>query len=240
MTVAVLQKNSDSGLSRDALLGEYGDLQGEALLRPMIEDIFPGKIALVSSFGAESAVLLHMVSRIDPNLPVIFMDSGKLFGETLRYRDKLQERLGLTDLRTIEPDDGDVDKEDKSGLLWARDPDACCALRKTRPLARALAGFDAWITGRKAFQSAIRSKIPAIEVSGDKYKINPLIQFSEPDLEDWIAGNDLPRHPLVEDGYLSIGCMPCTRRVAPGESARSGRWAGFSKDECGIHIAENI
>ncbi len=222
------------------LRAAYGDLDGAALLRVAIQDLFPGQIALVSSFGAESAVLLHMVAEIDPRVPVIFLNTGKLFGETLRYRDAMVELLGLRDVRSIEPDAEEVAREDHNGLLWIRNADACCALRKVRPLARALEGFDAWITGRKRFQSDERGDLPTIERVNGRFKINPLAAWSQDDLDRYIRAHKLPPHPLVADGYPSIGCMPCTRRVRPGESYRAGRWADLDKTECGIHIGEGI
>lgn len=225
---------------RDALDAEYGDLPTEELLRATIEREFPGRICLVSSFGAESAILLDMVARIDVALPVIFLDTKKLFGETLKYRDTLVSLLGLKDVRTITPDAADIGAKDPNGLLWARDADACCALRKTRPLARALKDFDAWITGRKQFQTITRAKLRPVECDRTHIKINPLATWSAADIESYMKTRDLPPHPLVADGFLSIGCMPCTRRVAPGEDARAGRWAGIAKTECGIHLGENI
>lgn len=224
----------------NALRAAYSDLDGEELLRAMIEDEFVDGLALVSSFGAESAVLLHMVSRIKPDLPIIFLDTRKLFGETIRYRDELVAKLGLTGLRVIRPDQDEVKREDGNGLLWARDPDACCALRKTRPLTKALAGFEAWVTGRKHFHSENRSNLPTIEHDGRHVKINPLVKWSAEKIRDYMKANDLPPHPLVEDGFLSIGCMPCTRRVEAGEDVRAGRWSGIAKTECGIHLGENI
>jgi phosphoadenosine phosphosulfate reductase len=223
-----------------ALRERYGDLDGEDLLRVLIKDEFVGALALVSSFGAESAVLLHMVSRIKPDLPVIFLDTRKLFGETLRYRDDLIAKLGLTGLRVVKPDENEVKKEDGNGLLWAREPDACCALRKTRPLNKALEGFDAWVTGRKHFHSEGRAGLPTIEHDGRHVKINPLVKWSAEKIRDYMKAHDLPAHPLVADGFLSIGCMPCTRRVETGEDVRAGRWSGIAKTECGIHLGENI
>ena len=210
------------------------------LLKWVIEEEFRDKIALVSSFGAESAVLLDLVAQVAPDTPVVFLDTRKLFGETLRYRDQLKERLGLTNILSIEPDPGEVEQEDRNGLLWTRNVDACCGLRKVRPLARAMEGFDAWITGRKRFQSSTRAEIPLIEQSGAKFKVNPLADWTPEHIEAYRKDRDLPPHPLVKDGFLSIGCMPCTRPVRPGESARDGRWAGLDKTECGIHVAENI
>lgn len=213
----------------------YGPLDGEGLLKVMLRLEFPGRIALVSSFGAESAVLLHLVAKIDRAIPVIFLDTGKLFGETLRHRDRLVARLGLTDVRSVEPDAAAVDARDPDGVLWRDNPDACCRLRKVEPLARALAGFDAWITGRKRFQTLDRAALTTIEAGDGKVKINPLLAWDEERLEAYRIAHDLPAHPLVEDGYLSIGCMPCTDRVADGGSYRDGRWVGQGKTECGIH-----
>jgi phosphoadenosine phosphosulfate reductase len=227
---------SDGAGRLGELTRRYGKLDGEALLRPFIEREFPGRVALVSSFGAEAAVLLHMVAAVDPDLPVIFLDTGKLFGETLRYRDHLARRLGLTDLRIVEPEAAGLAAADAGGMLWDSDPDACCALRKVAPLRRALAGFDAWISGRKRFHGALRTFLPVIELSGAKIKINPLARWSKVRIEEEFARHDLPRHPLGADGFLSIGCMPCTHRVAPGAEQRAGRWAGREKTECGIHL----
>lgn len=218
----------------------YAGAEAETLLDAMIRHEFAGKIALVSSFGAESAVLLHLVAKVEPSLPIIFLDTHKLFGETLRYRDDLQKRLGLTNILTIEPEPLEVEAEDRNGLLWTRNVDACCALRKVRPLARAMEEFDAWITGRKRFQSDTRAAIPLVEKSGRKFKVNPLAEWTPEAITTYMTAHDLPPHPLVADGFLSIGCMPCTRAVQPGESARAGRWAGLEKTECGIHIGENI
>ena len=224
----------------DSLRAAYGDLRGAALIAAMAHDEFPGAFAVVSSFGAESVVLLDMVAAVDPSIPVLFLDTGKLFGETLRYRDRLREQLGLTEVRSFSPDAAEEQAEDANGLLWTRDHDACCALRKVRPMQRALTGFSAWATGRKRFQSGTRSHLPAIEASDGRIKINPLVDYTLEQLNAIIEQKDLPHHPLVADGYLSIGCMPCTRRLREGESYRDGRWAGADKTECGIHIGEGI
>ena len=177
-----------------------------------------------------------MVSEIAPALPVLFLDTEKLFGETLRYRDQLVGRLGLTGVRDIHPDQAEIAVEDPNGSLWLRQPDRCCHLLKVVPLEKALHGFDAWITGRKRFQGESRSMLEAVEAKDGRTKINPLVLWSAADIERYLTDHDLPRHPLVADGYLSIGCMPCTDRVAPGEDARAGRWRGRDKDECGIHL----
>lgn len=208
-----------------------------ALLAELIRDSFAGRIALVSSFGAEAAVLLHMVARIDRQVPVIFLDTGKLFGETRRYRDLLVRRLDLRDVRTIEADPARLAAVDPDGTLWRSDPDRCCTLRKVEPLARALAPFAAWINGRKRHHGALRAGLPLVERVDGRVKINPLAAWSADDVAQYFTEHDLPRHPLEADGYTSIGCLPCTDRAAPGEDARAGRWRGRGKTECGIHHA---
>jgi len=222
------------------LVKAYGHLDSPDLLDAMINGEFRNRIALVSSFGAESIVLLDMVARVNPATPVIFLDTRKLFGETVSYRDRVAEELGLTNIITVKPAPEDVAREDQNGLLWTRDTDACCDLRKVRPLARAMNEYDAWITGRKRFQTAERGSIPLIEQDGSKIKINPLAHWTQQQLDQIIADKGLPRHPLVDQGYPSIGCMPCTARVEAGQDRRMGRWAGQGKTECGIHIGENI
>ncbi|MGH7043523.1 MAG: phosphoadenylyl-sulfate reductase [Acetobacteraceae bacterium] len=207
-----------------------------ALLRTLIRERFAGRIALVSSFGAESVVLLHMVAAIDPALPVIFLDTGKLFAETLAYRDTLVARLGLTDVRAAEPDPAVLAMADPAGRLWQSNPDRCCAVRKVAPLERALAPFDAWISGRKRFQGGERNALATVEFGTDwRIKINPLAQWTADEVAAYAARHDLPAHPLLAAGYRSIGCAPCTRAVRPDEPSRAGRWDGLGKTECGIH-----
>tara|TARA_B100001939_G_scaffold219936_1_gene189292 strand:+ start:1358 stop:2134 length:777 start_codon:yes stop_codon:yes gene_type:complete len=228
-------------LKIDRLTRLYGDMtEGDDLLDAMINREFKDRIALVSSFGAESVILLDMVARVNPATPIIFLDTRKLFGETLRYRDQLTEILGLTNVITVKPDEKEVEAEDKNGLLWTRNTDACCNLRKVRPLARAMNGYEAWITGRKRFQAATRANIPLIEQDGRKFKINPLAFWTAEQVDARIKELGLPEHPLVSQGFPSIGCMPCTSRVEPGQDRRAGRWAGQDKTECGIHIGANI
>ena len=210
------------------------------MLRTVLNEGLAGDVAIVSSFGAESVVLLHLVAQVAPNTPVLFLETGKHFQETLDYRDLLVERLGLTNLINLTPDPADLAKKDESGLRWSYDPDGCCEIRKVIPLAKALAGYDATITGRKGFQSSTRTGLPRFELDRSdaqgRLKINPLADWSAEDLADYIAKYDLPPHPLVAEGYPSIGCSPCTSKVAPGEDPRSGRWKGWDKTECGIHV----
>lgn len=204
-------------------------------LRLAIRGAYRDRIALVSSFGTEAAVLLHMVAGIDRNTPVLFLDTQKLFPETLRYRDALIDRLGLRNVRTITPDADAIAAEDADGRLWQRDPDRCCALRKVAPLERALESFEAWINGRKRSHGETRRHLPLVEVADGRLKLNPLALWSADDVETYFVANDLPRHPLEADGFTSIGCMPCSAPTRPGEGRRAGRWRGFDKTECGIH-----
>jgi phosphoadenosine phosphosulfate reductase len=216
----------------------YGELDGLALLRAVLrEGPLKGRTALVSSFGAESAVLLDMVATVDPTTPVIFLDTGKLFEETLEYRRELTALLGLEDVRVVRPAPADLARHDPKGTLWSRDPDLCCHIRKTEVLERALEGFAAWVTGRKRFQGGLRSALPTIEgePSSGRIKLNPLAPWSAEDVERYRLLRNLPAHPLVADGFASIGCIPCTRKVAPGAAPRAGRWWGLDKAECGIH-----
>jgi phosphoadenosine phosphosulfate reductase len=210
----------------------------QEMLEAVIRDGLAGDLAVVSSFGAESAVLLHLVASVDPQVPVLFLDTGKHFPETLAYRDLLVERLGLN-LVVLTPDADELAKKDETGLRWSYDPDGCCEIRKVRPLEKAMAHYDASFTGRKAFQAATRANLPRFEVDTSdaqgRLKINPLIDWSADDINAYFEAHDLPRHPLIAQGYPSIGCSPCTTQVAPGEDPRSGRWKGWDKTECGIH-----
>jgi phosphoadenosine phosphosulfate reductase len=195
-------------------------------------------LALVSSFGTQSAALLKVMADVDPAIPVIFLDTGWLFEETLAYRDTLIEKLGLRDVRSVKPDEATLSREDPERELWFSDPDACCRIRKVEPLARALKPFAAWINGRKRFQGGLRAAIPVVEADGPRLKFNPFANVSREELEAIFGHADLPAHPLVASGFRSIGCMPCTSRTAPDEDERTGRWRGRGKTECGIHTTK--
>jgi phosphoadenosine phosphosulfate reductase len=196
------------------------------------------RLALVSSFGTESAALLKVMADVDPAIPVIFLDTGWLFEETLAYRDTLIERLGLRDVRSIKPLQETLSREDPESDLWFSEPDACCRIRKVEPLARALQPFDAWINGRKRFQGGVRGAMAVVEDDGARLKFNPFANVSREEIEAIYRDAKLPPHPLVASGFLSIGCMPCTSRSNAGEDARAGRWRGRSKTECGIHTSK--
>lgn len=221
---------------RRNLLHRKSDAQ--TILRHALEDVQIGPVAVVSSFGAESVVLLHMISQINKDAPVIFIDTEMLFDETLQYQRDVAMKLGLTDIRIITPNRDAILKNDVDGLLHQADTDACCHLRKVKPLEDALADFGGWITGRKRYQSGTRTDIPFFEKDARKIKINPLATWTREDLAAYIQDHKLPRHPLVAKGYPSIGCMPCTTRVGEHEDPRSGRWKGQEKTECGIHFQD--
>ncbi len=208
----------------------------QAILKAAIDHYGEG-LALVSSFGAESAVLLHMVAQLKPDTPVLFLDTGMLFGQTLDYRQQLAQRLGLTAVRDLRPRFEDLAVGDPNADLWKTDTDACCHIRKVIPLDAALEGFGAWITGRKRFHGGDRLRLPVVEAADGKLKFNPLANWSKADLDAYAADHDLPEHPLVAFGYPSIGCWPCTSPVEEGGDIRDGRWAGSQKTECGIHTA---
>ena len=218
-----------------ALNGAWCDAPTSEVLRHAVTQAFRGRIALLSSFGAEAAVGLHLLSQVAPETPVLFLDTGMHFGQTLPYRDGLIARLGLTDVRSIGP--ANAAAADPKGDLWNRDPDACCDLRKVRPLAEATPGFDCLIGGRKRFHGAGRARLPLYEVVEGQVRLNLMADWDGERLEAYRRLHDLPQHPLVAQGYRSIGCWPCSR---PSEEAdggvRAGRWAGSAKTECGIHL----
>lgn len=212
---------------------------GLSLLRDAILREHVGRIAVVSSFGAESALLLALVAEIDPSVPVLFLETGKHFPQTLAYRDQLVALLGLTDVRSVAPDSAAVSVRDPAGQLYASDADACCDIRKVQPLAGALGSFDAWINGRKRYQGGGRAALPWHELVDGRVKLNPLADWTAADIAEELRRRALPLHPLVAQGYASIGCAVCTRPVTVGEDVRAGRWTGSIKTECGIHNRPN-
>lgn len=224
----------------EALNARFAAAPTQEMLNAVLQEGLAGRIAAVSSFGAESAVLLHLIASIDRSVPVLFLETGKHFPETLAYRDEITERLGLTNLINLTPSTDELAKRDENGLRWSYDPDGCCEIRKVQPLAKALAGFDASFTGRKGFQSATRAGLARFELDATdamgRLKVNPLADWSSDQIASYFAATGLPAHPLVAQGYPSIGCSPCTSMVAPGEDARAGRWKGWDKTECGIHV----
>ena len=214
---------------------QFSASSAEEILTYALKEGFVDRIAMVSSFGAESAVLLHLVSKVDNTVPVIFLDTQRHFAQTLSYRKKLAKQLGLINVRDIRPDASAASERDPNGDLWSRDADACCTLRKVEPLANALDEFDAWITGRKQFHGGQRVNLPAFEANDTHIKVNPLIRWTAEEIDAYFKENDLPAHPLVEQGYPSIGCWPCTHPADNADDVRAGRWRGAAKTECGIH-----
>ena len=238
MTSLIINKITTAAtrLEQAPIPADYAGWSTQDVLQDLLCRVFPKRIALVSSFGTESAVLLHLVSRIDKAAPVIFLDTGKLFPETLQYRDALVARLGLQDVRSVRPNERALAVADPAGTLWETDPDVCCWQRKVEPLDEALAGFPAWITGRKRYQGGLRAVLPLIEHEGARVKVNALASWSAEQLRGYLDEHDVPRHPLETQGYRSIGCAPCTRPTTLGQDPREGRWAGRGKTECGIHL----
>ena len=237
----VLEENLT--LEATKMLVRTAELSAIEFLTTILRDEFKDEICVVSSFGAESAVLLHMVAQIDPTTPVIFLNTGKLFGETLRFRDRLQTLLGLTDVRSIGPHPTDLSEKDLNEDLWQKNNDLCCHIRKFLPQQRALKGFKAVLTGRKRFQTTQRSSMQRIEIDDEaaaRLRVNPLADFTLEVLRAYLETHNLPKHPLVKDGYLSIGCMPCTDKVKEGNDYRSGRWSEQDKEECGMHGTEFV
>jgi len=223
-----------------ALNGMFDEMDAVGVLRYAVSDVLPADLAVVSSFGADSAVLLHMVAQVDPAMPVYFLETGKHFPETLAYVEQLKTHLGLTNVRAIHPDPKDIARFDPNGDLWETDPDSCCHIRKTEPLEPITAQYGGWVTGRKRYQTRERGVLPHFELtSDDRVKVNPLAYFSDADVIEYRRQHALPEHPLYAQGYKSIGCAPCTSAVADGEDPRAGRWRGLNKKECGIHFDFN-
>ncbi|OAN84566.1 phosphoadenosine phosphosulfate reductase [Jannaschia sp. EhC01] len=212
--------------------------EADAVLRHAVSDLAIGPIAMVSSFGADSVVLLHMLSQIAPATPVLFVDTEMLFDATLTYQREVAEHLGLSDVRVVKPAREALLERDVDGVLHHFDPDACCALRKTEPLERALTGFGGWITGRKRIHGGARASLPLYEKSGPRIKVNPLATWTQARVADYITQHGLPRHPMVAGGFPSIGCQPCTTPAQSDEDPRAGRWRGQAKTECGIHFKD--
>lgn len=237
-TFAPAKRPADPDLAEKVagLNARYRHHSAAVVMRVALKEV--GRIALVSSFGAESIVLLHMAAVIDRMTPVLFVDTQMLFTETLVYQQEVSERLGLRNLRILSAEAAALATGDPYGALHLNAPDACCALRKTAPLQQALNGFDGWITGRKRFQSGTRATLDFFEVEtgASRIKINPLAHWAPEDVRAYMEENNLPRHPMVAKGFPSIGCAPCTSPVGDGEDPRAGRWRDLNKEECGIHF----
>jgi phosphoadenosine phosphosulfate reductase len=234
-----LRKLNNSELARELasdLNLRFANADSKAVISFAIQEGFLGSVGAVSSFGTESAILLHLIASVDKNTPILFLDTGKHFEETLDYKRDLIAALGLTDIRTVVPLADRLAADDPDGLLHKTSTDRCCDIRKVEPMARAVIPFDAWFTGRKRFQAATRTALPLFEAVGERIRINPLAGWSEDDLADYQVAHNLPIHPLIPYGYFSVGCAPCTE-PSPPDDHRGGRWKGQSKVECGIHLS---
>ncbi|MFK7902040.1 MAG: phosphoadenylyl-sulfate reductase [Nitratireductor sp.] len=203
----------------------------------LLKDPLSGKIALVSSFGTEAAMLLHMVAQTKSEIDILFLNTQKHFPQTLEYLETLQTKLGLKTLKILEPDPKLIAQEDPKGNLHETNPNMCCTIRKSFALQDALVDYDGWITGRKRYQGGERANLAFIEREGKHLKINPLIHFTPEMIKWYFEKHTLPKHPLVAKGYSSVGCIPCTQPTKDGDDPRSGRWVGIDKVECGIHLS---
>lgn len=196
---------------------------------------FGDGLVMTSSFQTQSVPLLHVLSRVAPEVPVLFLDTGFHFPETLAFRHELAASLGLSVI-DVRNELGHAGFLREHGDLHRTDSDACCYLNKVAPLEKALAGRSAWLTGIRKDQTAQRADTPAVSLEDDRYKVCPLVNWTDRDVAEYVARHALPQHPLHASGYRSIGCAPCTRPTVSGEDARAGRWSGTDKTECGLHF----
>jgi len=204
---------------------------------------FRGKLGMTSSFGPESGVLLHMVSRIDAEVPVLFLETGYHFPETIEYKNRLVELTGMKQVRELRADTAKKAKvvAEHDGVPYEKNPDLCCHINKVEPLDEALTGLSAWMSGIRRHQSDARKSVRIVEqYDNGLFKISPLCNFTSRDAWWYLKEHNIPLHPLYEKGYLSIGCWPCTRPVQAGDDERAGRWAGKAKTECGIHTFKEV
>lgn len=213
----------------------YAEAPADAVIRATLA-AFPGRVAVVSSFGADSAVLLDLVAAVDRDTPVLMVETGMLFAETLTYQRDLAAHLGLRDVRLLRAESAALARADPEGRLHRADPDTCCALRKRAPLDAVRGQFPVLINGRKRHQAATRAALPEFEADHAGLSVTPLARWTAQRLAEHRAARGLPAHPLVAQGYSSIGCAPCTTPVAADEDPRAGRWRGREKTECGLHF----
>ena len=220
----------------DRLADELEERSAEDVLRAAVE-LFHPRLVLTCSWQKQSSVLVHMISEIQPDVRVVEFDTGLLFAETYRTREKLIERYPVQ-FERIEPELTVAEQAEAHGAeLWKRDPDRCCAMRKVAPLEQALEGMDAWITGIRREQSTTRQSARKIELDERRgvIKVQPLADWTSRDVWRYIWKNSIPYNPLHDHGFPSIGCVPCTSSVSDGTDERSGRWTGTGKIECGLH-----
>ncbi len=226
----------------DKLNEQFERMQPAEIIRWAVDQFYP-KLAMTSSFGPESGVLLHLVSRVRPDVPVLFLETGYHFPETLEYKNALIKQFGLTRVRDLRADPARRQKlvTDHAGVPYEKNPDLCCQVNKVEPLDAALNDYDAWMSGIRRNQTDFRKTVRILEYyEGDRYKISPLAVWTSRETWWYLKEHQIPQHPLYEKGYLSIGCWPCTRPIQAGDDERSGRWAGRAKKECGIHTFKEV
>lgn len=214
---------------------EFETATPQQILQWAIPRFTPG-IGMTSSFGADACALIHMATRVDPNLPIYFIDTLYHFKQTIAYKERLRELydLNIIDVRPTMPRDRFI--AEYGDDLNQRDPDKCCEINKVEPFQKAIASLKVWITGIRREQSKTRADAKFVEIYSDgPIKINPLLNWTKKEVWKYILANKIPYNPLADAGYKSIGCEPCTRPVGEGEDERAGRWAGKEKTECGLH-----
>ncbi len=217
---------------------EFHKSSPEEIIRKS-RNLFKDKIVYISSFGIESAIILHMISQIDKNFPIALLNTNFLFKQTLDYKNKLIKSLNLKNFVEIFPDNSKLQKDDPNNNLWKSDVEKCCELRKVKPLNKFLKKYNAWISGRKSYQGGERFDVQPFEFNNGKVVVNPLANFEKKFVLLYFNNNNLPKHPLVEEGYLSVGCTHCTFKPKNIEDPRSGRWINQTKTECGIHYKKD-
>ena len=219
-----------------ALNSRFADGDPKSILEHSILNLFKNKIAYVCSFGTESAIILDLISKIDKDIPIIMLNTHFLFKETIKYKNELLKLLGLKNYREVFPDEKMLNKYDVDNSLWKKDVEKCCNLRKVIPLENSLNNFESWISGRKSYHLGDRQNLKAFELINNKIVVNPLFNSTKEFIDNYFLSNNLPRHPLFEKGYLSIGCSHCTVKAKNIMDPRQGRWSDSSKTECGIHL----
>ena len=219
-----------------ALNSKFANGEPISILEHSILNLFKNKIVYVCSFGTESAIILHLISKISKDIPILILNTHFLFEETIKYKDDLLKLLGLRNCHEVFPDDKLLKKFDSDNDLWKTEVDKCCNLRKVLPLEKSLTNFEAWISGRKTYHLAERKNLKAFEIINKKIVVNPLFKSSKDFVENYFLLNELPKHPLVAKGYLSIGCKHCTIKTNNIKDLREGRWSDKTKTECGIHL----
>ncbi len=215
---------------------DYQNLAPEEILKASIKK-FGNKITYICSFGTESAIILHMISKIDKNFPIFLLNTHFLFPETIVYKNILLKELGLSNCQDIFPDELLIKNEDPENNLWKNNIDRCCEIRKVKPLDTILKNFSSWISGRKSYHQGERIDLKPFELLNQKIVVNPLINIKKKEADNYFEVNNLPKHPLLKKGYFSIGCIHCTFKTTDRLKIRSGRWKNKMKTECGIHLS---